>query len=97
MNDDIILTKSRQVKHCPPHFIKIPVEIDASGTLVSAIAEPDHHGRIRNWLHENVENRFFIGKSSQHLDGFRLESFGVAFEDPADATHFALLVPKFLK
>ena len=58
---------------------------------------PTVHNVIRNWLHENIDNRFFIGESFRAKEGFMIESFGVAFEEPADATYFTLLLPSFLK
>ncbi len=96
---DIILFKSREVKTCPPHFTKISVASDKF--VLSMVAMGDRANtpriRIRNWLHENIENRFFIGVGSVADSGFLVESFTVAFEDPADATYFSLLLPSFLE
>lgn len=109
--DNIITSKAREVKHCPPHFIKVPVE-NKSNTFarsLSSIAlmseEPEH--KIRNWCHENIENRFYIGPSIDAVDSRQrvgridrtaaiVETFVAAFEDPADATYFTLLLPSFL-
>ena len=104
--DNIITSKAREVKHCPPHFIKVPVE-NKSNTFarsLSSIAlmseEPEH--KIRNWCHENIENRFFIGNSvvatsaDNKSQTLIVETFVAAFEDPTDATYFTLLLPSFL-
>lgn len=100
---DIITHKSREVKHCPPHFTKVPIEIS---TEWSDIIFPDYNNeslqtRIRNWLHENCEHRFFIGShknhSNQTTQRFVVDSVIVSFENPADATYFTLLLPSFSK
>jgi hypothetical protein len=113
--DNIITSKSREVKHCPPHFIKVPVEFKRPGGLSLTMLPDLQHtpeNKIRNWLHENIEHRFFIGdcidtasestmaKRSAGLTGVHqsviIESFVVAFEVAADATYFSLLLPSFL-
>lgn len=96
---DLIPFKSREVKHCPPHFTQVEVEIGGP-TFASLSAwenKPYPHVQIRNWLHETVSNRFFIGKHINSEGDFQIQSFIVAFEDPADATYFSLLLPSFLK
>ena len=108
--DNIITSKAREVKHCPPHFIQVPVENKSNtfGSLsnVALISEEPEH-KIRNWCHENIENRFYIGPSiaaaaSRERVGridttaVIVETFVAAFEDPADATYFTLLLPSFL-
>ena len=97
--DSVILYKSREVKHCPPHFIKVPVAIKSTTSSMHQIVDSHPEARIliRNWLHETIKNRFFIGASFSAADGFLIESFSVAFEDPADATYFTLLLPSFLE
>ena len=109
--DSIITSKSREVKHCPPHFIKVPVELKRPGGLSLTMLPmlPDTpENKIRNWLHENIAHRFFIGDCVDHTDvpqgvqpminqhGLIIESFVVAFEVAADATYFSLLLPSFL-
>ena len=97
----IITHKNREVKHCPPHFIKIEVKERKRGidslTIFDAEGEAEVEKAIRNWLHENVENRFYIGTHTEPDSGFLLEYFVVAFENEADATYFTLLLPKFLE
>ena len=94
--DSVILYKSREVKHCPPHFVKVPVAIKSTTSSI-VDSYPEARILIRNWLHETIKNRFFIGESFNAADGFLIESFSVAFEDPADATYFTLLLPSFLE
>ena len=94
---DLIPFKSREVKHCPPHFTQVSVEINRDGLALLADNKPYPHTLIRNWLHETVSNRFFIGKHVNSEEGFQVQSFIVAFENPADATYFSLLLPSFLK
>jgi len=103
--DSVILYKSREVKHCPPHFIKVPVHLKSTTSPLNVnssmhqLVEGSSTARvaIRNWLHESIKNRFFIGETFNNVDGFLIESFSVAFEDPADATYFTLLLPSFLE
>jgi len=103
--DDIITSKSREVNHCPPHFIRVPVETKSSmftSSLTLIGEQPEN--KIRNWCHENIEHRFFIGKYVDRNEQLTqtipqrliVESFVAAFEDPADATYFTLLLPSFL-
>ena len=95
--DDIIPIKSREVKHCPPHFIKVSVRLKKSVSTVASLLrltdEASVEDRCRNWLHENVENRFFIGMHVDLTNNVMVESFLVAFEEPKDATYFTLLLP----
>ena len=98
---DLIPFKSREVKHCPPHFTQVNVEVQGGLAGLRALAgindnKPYPHTLIRNWLHETVSNRFFIGQHINSEEGFQIQSFIVAFEDPADATYFSLLLPSFL-
>ena len=104
--DKLILSKSREVKHCPPHFTKVPIEIKTTSKFhLNALPSGMHQEIegssttrivIRNWLHENIDNRFFIGDSFNSRAGLLVESFSVAFEEPADATYFTLLLPSFI-
>lgn len=95
---DLIPFKSREVKHCPPHFTQVEVEVNSGLVGLAALSDskPYPHNRIRNWCHETVSNRFFIGQHVNSDSGFQVQSFIVAFEDPADATYFSLLLPTFL-
>lgn len=95
---DLIPFKSREVKHCPPHFTQVNVEIQSGMTNLASVNndKPYPHVLIRNWLHETVSNRFFIGQHINSEEGFQIQSFIVAFENPADATYFSLLLPSFL-
>jgi len=99
--NDLIPFKSREVKHCPPHFTQVSVEVQSSSMGLAAASinddKPYPHVLIRNWMHETVSNRFFIGQHINSEEGFQVQSFIVAFEDPADATYFSLLLPSFLK
>lgn len=97
MNEPI-LTKSRQVSHCPPHFIKVPVHA-ADGSLSSMLSSLNNlsvQQRVRNHLHENIENRFYIGYDSKQKGGMMVETLTAAFEDPSDATYFSLVLQSLL-
>jgi len=92
---DLIPFKSREVKHCPPHFTQVKVEIQGGLSTLSD-SKPYPHTLIRNWLHETVSNRFYIGQHVDWKGDVLIQSFIVAFENPADATYFSLLLPSFL-
>ena len=101
---DIITHKSREVTHCPPHFIKVPIKIEGDITGMRPVAAFSSDEKvveiqtlIRTWLHENCEHRFYLGNHVDPVSGFLVESFIVSFERPADATYFTLLLPKFTK
>ena len=99
MNEPI-LTKSRQVKHCPPHFVKVPIETARYRRM--SLQALDESGRyresiIRDWLHQNVVNRFYIGQTSELENTIIVESTIAAFEDPHDATLFVLSLPSIIE
>ena len=109
---DIITHKSREVKHCPPHFTKVSTGfitdwVDPSMGLAGLAGTPaasdfneqSLETRMRNWLHENCEHRFYIGQHSDHdsKTGLSFEELLISFEDPADATYFTLLMSNFTK
>ena len=98
--DNIIPFKSREVKHCPPHFIKVAVEVLKDNSLQSALGPHPRETpqcRIRNWCHENISNRFFIGEDLTVAAGFMVETFIVGFEVESDATYFTLLKQSFVE
>jgi len=97
--DSVIPFKSREVKHCPPHFIMVPVEIPKSTGLQIALdnGSDTPQKRIRDWCHETIAGRFFVGKQTRQAAGFMIESFIVAFELEADATYFTLLKQSFIE
>jgi hypothetical protein len=96
--DDAILIKNRQVKHCPPHFVKIPFytpePMERIQTLKGILEDqPRVEQRIRNWLHENCEHRFYIGTHAEpYTEGVMVERSIVGFEEPSDATYFSLVM-----
>jgi len=90
--NDPILTKSRQVKHCPPHFVKVvisPGEKERTFNLVDDSRNIEEQV-IRDWLHQNIEHRFFLGRDADVNKSFFVEALIAAFENPRDATLFSL-------
>ena len=96
---DPILSKSREVRHCPPHFIKVPISKKHESSFGARMSELDdaYEQRIRDWMHETVENRFFLGKCATTEGSFVVETNVAAFEVASDATYFTLLLPSFSK
>ena len=94
MNEPI-LTKARQVKFCPPHFIKVTIIPGVSERSLQALNDSRNIEEqiIRDWLHQNIENRFFLGRDNDIDNNFFVEALIAAFEDPRDATFFSLTMP----
>lgn len=98
-----ILTKHRQVQHCPPHFTKVTIipEQKERRTLGSVFSSLDTNrlnteAAVRNWLHENVDGRFFIGRHCNLERHVFVEALIAAFENPQDATYFSLVLPSLI-
>ena len=94
--NNIILTKSRQVKHCPPHFVKISVDSNNDAPMVIDQDSISNESIVRNWCHENIENRFFVGRDPVEENSMFVFKIIAAFEDPIDATFFSLVLPRLL-
>jgi len=71
----------RKVEHCPPHFS--PVLFDLR------VAEK----QITDWIWENLDGRFYIGYHYSELSNGNFNSQKkVAFEEPGEASYFALIL-----
>lgn len=70
----------RRLEHCPPHFEKIVFQIKTS------------EKKILDWVYENLESRFWLGDSYSNVDDKLNLSKCIAFESPAEASYFLLLV-----
>jgi len=68
----------RRVNHCPPHFTS--VEFDAR------VGEKD----LSDWIYTNLEGRFFLGDRYIIVEGAVTISKCAAFENPGEASYFAL-------
>lgn len=71
----------RRMDHCPPHFT--PVQFDIR------VAEK----QITDWIWENLDGRFYVGdyyKESEN-GNFSCQKL-VAFEEPGEASYFALVL-----
>ena len=95
-----ILTKHRECKQCPPHFIRVktskPVQ---QGTFAALLDDGNTVQRIRNWCYENIEHRFFVGSYTDLNPAYHvvIDYEVAAFEDSADATYFSLMLPTIIK
>ena len=73
----------RQVKHCPPHFEKVIVDLPDIETK-----------QITDWLYENLEGRFYVGIVDVVLGLSNIDRKQmVAFELHSEATYFTLALP----
>ena len=85
----MILAKSRQLTHCPPHFARVTLSTRSPGLFIVP-HEPTLNKTIRDWLHENCENRFFIGHDYGLEGSMVVDRRIVGFENDSDATFFSL-------
>ena len=74
----------RRVNHCPPHVEQVGFEPYTT------------EKQITDWLYENLEGRFYVG----NIDVARTpggkpidRNLLVAFELPAEASYFSLILP----
>ncbi len=102
----MITTKNKELSHCPPHFTMVPLRFGfdetASGSsgnrnLFAGLTDTADEHTVRNWLHANCENRFYVGKATILKGGVSVDTDVAAFENPADATYFTLVKPTILQ
>lgn len=75
--------KMRQVDVLPPHFEVIKTEF--SYNINNSIA---------NWIMRHLKGRFYIGQSVDVNSNGQLDNvIKIAFEDPKEASYFALACP----
>jgi hypothetical protein len=70
----------RRVDHCPPHFTQIFFD-----TYVTEKVFTD-------WIYEHLTGRFFYGDWYADSNGKTTASRCVAFEEPGEASMFALIM-----
>ena len=90
----MILTRHRECKECPPHFVRIKTT-KPSKPGIFAVLQMDNAQIIREWCYENIHHRFYVG---QYTDFHGRRDITVdyeiaAFEDAAYATYFSLMLP----
>lgn len=72
----------REVQNPPAYFHYVFIELKYN------IFSP-----IREWIYQNLKNRFYIGESLQLEDNqFRIK-IKIGFEEPKDASFFLLACP----
>ena len=74
----------RRLEHCPPHFTVIQFELKTNIK------------QITDWIHENLEGRFYAGDSyCEDSNSQRIQMIKcVGFENPSEASYFSLLLDK---
>lgn len=71
----------RRVDHCPPHFVTVPFDLRVNEKAVS------------DWIWEHLSGRFYYGDFYTELDSGALHGQKlVAFEEPSEASYFALMI-----
>ena len=70
----------RRLDRCPPHFEKVVFDLKTS------------EKRITDWIYENLEGRFTTMDVYSTTDSATMMHKCVAFEIPAEASYFALLL-----
>ena len=75
----------RSVGLCPPHFVKVVVELKTTTKVLT------------DWIYENLEGRFYTG-SYYEKKGSNYDLMSVfAFEIPAEASYFAICLDQINK
>jgi hypothetical protein len=72
----------RQLAHCPPHFERVEFDIKVT------------EKQIADWVWENLDGRFWIGDTYCKKNTNTIMQKCVAFEQPAEASYFALFLDK---
>ena len=72
----------RILAHCPPHFERVQFELYTN--------EKD----ICDWIHENLEGRFYIGPTDIKSKSSTVRQTLVAFELHQEASYFSLFLPQ---
>jgi hypothetical protein len=72
----------REVQNPPPYFHYIHID------LKYHIFSP-----IREWIHQNLKNRFYIGESLQLEDNQFKIKIKIGFEEPKEVSFFLLACP----
>ena len=71
----------RRMDHCPPHFTPVTFNLSTSEKAIT------------DWVWENLQGRFFFGdRYSTKEDGTLDLGKTVAFEQPGEASYFALML-----
>ena len=73
----------RRVDFCPPHFTKFPFNMITTEKV------------ILDWLYENLEGRFYLGKGVSSDETGLSECIG--FELHEEASYFALILSQINK
>lgn len=78
----------RSVDHCPPHFTRVEFDLKTSEKAIS------------DWIWANLSGRFYYGdwySNSDIVNGGVSFNKCVAFEIPAEASYFALMITQINK
>ena len=70
----------RRLEHCAPHFEKVFFDSNCWDKT------------ILNWIHENLEGRFYLG---EQLAGALVTRKCAAFERHSEASYFTLMLDTF--
>lgn len=70
----------RQLEHCPPHFHRVVFDMSTN------------EKRIRDWIYENLEGRFWLGDVFEDAQGSTVMHKCAAFEEHGESTYFSLLL-----
>lgn len=72
----------RQVDILPPHFevITTPMTYNIDDSIAS-------------WVQRNLKGRFYVGRGVVIVDGKIESAVKIGFEDPKEASYFALACP----
>jgi hypothetical protein len=71
----------REMRHCPPHFVKVKFELRHS------------HKQVSDWIWENFQGRFWLGDLYYPTNSGSITMTAcAAFEIPGEASMFSLML-----
>ena len=76
----------RELKYIPPHFFSITIPF---------IPEVTVQENITKWIRTTLEGRFFVGETSDLVNGKIARVYKIAFEEDTEVTRFILSCPHY--
>ena len=76
----------RELKYIPPHFFSI---------IIPFIPEVTVQENINKWIRTTLEGRFFVGETSDIVNGKIARVYKIAFEEDTEVTRFILSCPYY--
>lgn len=76
----------RELKYIPPHFSSITIPF---------VPEAHVQENLMQWIRTTLEGRFFLGETSDLVEGKLSRVYKIAFEEDTEVTRFILSCPYY--